>query len=147
MNRISAYFTAVLLLALSLASGVADARSAAAGHGTLRSQMEVIHETFGVNFVYDSSLDLDVPCKGLSTRPDRGSLEESLRTLFAGTGIEYEIMKKYIVLTRAGSKKKPKNYTIFIEEQHDTHPASMETAITAVRRTAKNFFFIFFSSL
>jgi hypothetical protein len=26
---------------------------------TLKSQMEVIHEVFGVNFVYDSSLDLD----------------------------------------------------------------------------------------
>ena len=149
MNRISAYFTAVLLLALSLASGVADARSAAAGHGTLRSQMEVIHETFGVNFVYDSSLDLDVPYKGQPLpsgrlpdssgrhpRPDRGSLEESLQTLFAGTGIEYEIMKKYIVLTKAGSKKKPKDYTIFIEEQHDTLSESRITAVQDRRRNA-----------
>ena len=130
------------------------------GDPTLKSQMEVLHETFGVYFVYDSSLDLDVPYKGPSDRhpdpsdrlpdssgrhpdssgrhprPDRGSLEESLRTLFSGTGIEYEIMKKYIVLTRAGSKKKPKDYTIFIEEQHDTINESVVTALVDPKRNS-----------
>ncbi len=126
------------------------------GDPTLKSQMEVLHETFGVNFVYDSSLDLDVPYKGQPLpsdrhsdssgrhhdpsgrhpRPDRGSLEESLQTLFAGTGIEYEIMKKYIVLTRAGSKKKTKDYTIFLEEQHDTLSESRITAVQDRRRNA-----------
>ena len=37
-------------------------------------------------------------------------------------------MKKYIVLTKAGSKKKPKDYTIFIEEQRDTIDESRITA-------------------
>ncbi len=101
---------------------------------TLKTQLEILHETFGVNFVYDSSIDLDIPCKGLSTRPDRGSLEGSLQTLLAGTGIEYEIMKKYIVLTKAGSKKKPKDYTIFIEEQRDTLAESRITAIADPQR-------------
>ena len=97
-----------------------------------------------MNFVYDSSIDLDVPYKGPSMksltdpsdrhpRPDRESLEEALKTLFADTGIEYEIMKKYIVLTKAGSRK-PKDYTIFIEEQRDTLDESRITAYIDRRR-------------
>ena len=111
---------------------------------TLKSEMEYLHQVFGVNFVYDSSIDLDVPYKGPSMksltdpsdrhpRPDRESLEEALKTLFADTGIEYEIMKKYIVLTKAGSRK-PKDYTIFIEEQRDTLDESRITAYIDRRR-------------
>ena len=135
---------------------------------TLKSQMEVIHEVFGVNFVYDSSLDLDRIAghagndvlketdndvikktandviektvkdvlSSRHSRLDRESLEASLAALFKDTGIEYEIMKKYIVLTKAGSKKKPKDYTIFIEEQHDTIDESRITAIIDRRRNA-----------
>ena len=92
---------------------------------TLKTEMESLHQIFGVNFIYDSSLVLDVPYKGKpmeqiagpSVRGDKATLEECLKTLFAGTGIDYEIMKKYVVLTRAGAKKKPKEYTIFIEER------------------------------
>ncbi|MBR5299662.1 MAG: TonB-dependent receptor, partial [Bacteroidales bacterium] len=96
--------------------------------------MEVIHEVFGVNFVYDSALDLNIPYRGQSLPCH--SLEASLDALFKGTGIDYEIMKKYIVLTKAGSKKKPKDYTIFIEEQHDTLNESRITAIVDRRRNA-----------
>ena len=111
---------------------------------TLKSQMEVIHEVFGVNFVYDSSLDLDQIAghagndviSSRHSRLDRESLEACLDAIFKGTGIEYEIMKKYIVLTKAGSKKKPKDYTIFIEEQHDTIDESRITAIVDRRRNA-----------
>ena len=127
---------------------------------TLKSQMEVIHEVFGVNFVYDSSLDLDQIAghagndvlkeadndviektandilSSRHSRLDRESLEACLAALFKDTGIDYEIMKKYIVLTKAGSKKKPKDYTIFIEEQHDTIDESRITAIIDRRRNA-----------
>lgn len=114
----------------------------AAAQPTLRSGMEILHEIYGVNFIYDSSLALDVPYKGKpmneiasrNDRSDRQSLETCLKTLFAGTGIDYEIMKSYIVLTKAGSKKKPKDYTIFIEEQHDTLNESIITAYTDRRR-------------
>ena len=79
----------------------------AAAQPTLRSGMETLHEIYGVNFIYDSSLALDVPYKGKpmneiaphNDRSDRQSLETCLKTLFAGTGIDYEIMKSYIVLT------------------------------------------------
>ena len=120
---------------------------------TLKSEMEVIHESLGVNFVYDSEIELNVPYSGkpmkeviksrrtdrmLSVLPDsdRASLELCLQTLFAGTGIEYEIMKKYIVLTQADKRKKPKDYTIFIEEQHDTLNESIITAIVEPRRNS-----------
>ena len=114
----------------------------AAAQPTLRSGMETLHEIYGVNFIYDSSLALDVPYKGKpmneiaprNARSDRQSLETCLKTLFAGTGIDYEIMKSYIVLTKAGAKKKPKDYTIFIEEQHDTLNESIITAYTDRRR-------------
>ena len=111
---------------------------------TLKSGMESLHEIYGVNFIYDSSIALDIPYKGkpmkdIAPRNARGnqqSLETCLETLFAGTGIDYEIMKSYIVLTKAGSKKKPKDYTIFIEEQHDTLNESIITAYTDRRRNA-----------
>jgi len=105
---------------------------------TLKSQMEFLHDEYGVNFVYDSSLDLTKPYQGrdlsqvakenLDTQ-DKG-LEICLKTLFSGTNIEYEIMKKYIVLTQADKKKKPKDYTIFIEQQHDTINEAVITALT-----------------
>ena len=31
---------------------------------TLKTEMEALHQIFGVNFIYDSSLVLDVPYKG-----------------------------------------------------------------------------------
>ena len=99
---------------------------------TLKKEMEKIHAHFGVNFVYDSSLDLDQPYTGkslnLRTQRTYEQLREALLFLFADTGIEFEIMKKYVVLTKAGSKKKPRDYTILIEEQHDTINESIVTA-------------------
>lgn len=71
---------------------------------TLISQMEMIHEIYGVNFVYDSSINLEIPYEGeklpCSLKKDQESLEQCLKILFAGTGIEFKIMKRYIVLTQ-----------------------------------------------
>lgn len=92
---------------------------------TLRSQMKAVHERLGVNFVYDSALEIDMECASASVS---GNLEESLDAIFSGTGISYEIMKKYVVLTKEGSRKKPKDYTIFIEEQTDTLDEARITA-------------------
>lgn len=52
---------------------------------TLKSQMELIHERFGVNFVYDASLELDrmtLPAPLVISDSDRASLELCLQTLF-----------------------------------------------------------------
>ena len=78
---------------------------------TLKSEMEVIHKSLDVNFVYDSAIEINVPYSGkpmkdvikgrrtdgrtsVMSDADRASLELCLKTLFADTGIEYEIMKK-----------------------------------------------------
>ena len=102
---------------------------------TLRSEMEYLNNEYGVNFVYDSSLDIYRTYNGRSLTEisasnskseDRG-LDACLAALFRDSGISYQIMKKYVVLTRADSRKKPKDYTIFIEEQHDTLNESVIT--------------------
>ena len=106
---------------------------------TVRDQMTVLNEIFGVNFVYDSSLDLDVRYEGKSMEDlvkDGADLGRCLQTLLDGTDIDYEINRKYVVLTRKGSKKKPKNYAVLIEEQHDTLSESRITAIVDRQRNA-----------
>ena len=98
------------------------------GSPTLKSEMMVIHELLDVNFVYDSAIEIDAPYTGKpmkhiikhSDKVHQALLDECLETLFDGTNIKYEKMKKYIVLTQTDKKKKPRDYTIFIEEQHDT---------------------------
>ena len=111
---------------------------------TLKSEMEVIHESLGVNFVYDSAIEINVPYSGKPMKDIiKGNkkehsvlLEECLVTLFAGTNIEYEVMKKYVVLTQADKRKKPKDYTIFIEEQNDTINESIITALIDPKRNS-----------
>ncbi len=133
----------ILLLAFVLPS-LAHTQAAVMTDGdmTLKSQMEVLHKHFGINFVYDSSLDLDIPYRGepmkaLAGRSDdRESLDACLKSLFKDTGIRYEINRKYVVLTKADSKKKPKDYTIFIEEQHDTINESVVTALIDSKRNS-----------
>ena len=97
--------------------------------------MEYLNNEYGVNFVYDSSLDIYRTYNGRSLTEisasnskseDRG-LDACLAALFRDSGISYQIMKKYVVLTKADSRKKPKDYTIFIEEQHDTLNESVIT--------------------
>ena len=140
MKHVQKILTAIILMTVVL---TASAQTKPAEGATVRELMEVIHEIFGVNFVYDSSLDLDQIAgragndviSSRHSRLDRESLEACLAALFKDTGIDYEIMKKYIVLTKAGSKKKPKDYTIFIEEQRDTIDESRITAYID-RRTA-----------
>ena len=71
---------------------------------TLKSEMEVIHESLCVNFVYDSAIEINIPYSGKPMKDiikasrkgrsdvmpdsDRASLELCLKTLFAGTNIE-----------------------------------------------------------
>ena len=106
---------------------------------TLKSEMEVIHESLGVNFVYDSAIEINIPYSGKpmkdiikgNKKEHAALLDECLKILFTSTNIEYEVMKKYIVLTQADKRKKPKDYTIFIEEQHDTINESIITALTS----------------
>ena len=67
---------------------------------TFISEMNVLKDRFNVTFVYDSSLPLDGTCRSVR---GRGSLSRSMRDLFEGSGIEYEIMGDTVVLKRAKS--------------------------------------------
>lgn len=97
---------------------------------TLRTEMEEIHEKFGANFIYDSSLEIDVPATK-DVKMDGRTLEQCLDELFSGTDIQWSIQKKYVVLVYKDKKRKPRDYTIFIEEQHDTINESIVTAQTS----------------
>ena len=138
MKHVQKILTAIILMTVVL---TASAQTKRTERATVRELMEVVNEIFGVNFVYDSSLDLDLiagndALSSRHSRLDQESLEACLDALFKDTGIDYEIMKKYIVLTKADSKKKPKDYTIFSEEQHDTSDEARITAIIDRRRNA-----------
>ena len=122
MKKLNLIFCALLLCTAAIA-GKGDIP-------TLKEQMLAIHDHFGVNFIYDSSLELDVP-SAKKVDPRKHTLEECLTDLFEGTGIEWEIQKKYVVLTHRDRKRRPKDYTIFIEEQHDTLNESRITALTS----------------
>ena len=55
----------LLLITTTLAMAFfAIAPASAQQSRTLKSEMEVIHESLGVNFVYDSDLNIDVPYSG-----------------------------------------------------------------------------------
>ena len=139
MKHVLLLITAVIAMAFSAVSSAREQQSR-----TLKSEMEVIHEHLGVNFVYDSAIDLNVPYSGRPIKDiikgkkmeDSVLLDECLRTLFAGTGIEYDVMKKYIVLTQADKRKKPKDYTIFIEEQKDSIDEAVITALIDPRKNS-----------
>ena len=70
MKHVLSFFTAIVMMVLLTVSVCTDARSSRDDRGkmTLKSQMEVIHQTFGVNFIYDSSIDLDIPYNGPSMK-------------------------------------------------------------------------------
>ena len=136
----------VLLLMISAIAMafIAMAPASAQQSRTLKSEMETIHELLGINFVYDSSIDLHVPYAGKSIRSiivgnnkeKSALLTECLQTLFEGSKIDYERMKKYVVLTQSDKRKKPKDYTILVEEQQDTIDVAIVTALVDPKRNS-----------
>lgn len=71
---------------------------------TVREQMELIQKLHHVNFVYDSSLNLDIIYQGRSLLSV--NLEVSLQELFGTTDIKWEVRNKYVLL------KKRRKFTI-----------------------------------
>lgn len=104
------------------------------GQRPLREMMACIHDRFEVNFVYDSSIDMDRPCpdRADSLLRDTGTtLEEALQATFSDSGISWEVSGRYVVLKKPGAKK----YTIYITEKRDT---LKESIITSERRITGN---------
>lgn len=65
---------------------------------TVREQMELVQKLHHVNFVYDSSLNLDIIYQGRSIL--NLSLEASLQELFGTTDIKWELRNKYVLLKK-----------------------------------------------
>lgn len=116
-------FLALMTVAATEAPGKRDIQP------TIKEQMHKIHQHFDINFIYDSSISLDAPTEARPD-PERQTLEECLETLFKDTDIVWEVNRKYIILKHKDKKHKPKDYTIFIEEQRDTLSESRITALT-----------------
>ena len=64
---------------------------------TLRDKVMQVRETYGVKFVYDSTIDLDLPYTGGPAGEGEG-LEEALDRIFGGSGIEWRRRRGHIVL-------------------------------------------------
>ena len=66
MRHVLTLLTTILAMAV-LAVAVPETSQARPSRGepvTVRAEIEILHNLFGVNFIYDSSLDLDIPYKG-----------------------------------------------------------------------------------
>lgn len=63
---------------------------------TVRQQMENIRQKYGVRFVYDSSVRLNMPYSGKAAGD--GDLDSTLRELFSGTGLKWERNGNYVVI-------------------------------------------------
>ena len=98
MSKLSLHFIWAVLIATLLPgfgqSLLAQTRS------TYASEMKSLGDKYGVTFIYDSSLPLDVACWSVTSRL---SLTSSLRELFDGTGINYEIKGRTVVLRKAAA--------------------------------------------
>lgn len=63
---------------------------------TVKEQMELVRKLHRINFIYDSSLNVDIPYHG---KPLQGlGLELSLQELFGKTNLKWEVRGKYVLL-------------------------------------------------
>ena len=68
-------------------------------NATLKARMDSLERAFDIHFVYDASLPVEVPT---SFEVDAAaSLRQNLERLFDGTGINWQLKKKHVVLTPA----------------------------------------------
>lgn len=119
MSRIVA-----IILIFSLFSSISNAQSS----GTVKDGMKAVSEHYGVFFAYDSKLPVDAYFAGQDFKGK--NLKSSLRALFAGTGIEWKVSGKYVLLT-ASAPELPVEIFADIREpgvQMDTIAPSIITA-------------------
>ena len=65
---------------------------------TVKERMEWIEAEYGVNFVYDSSINMDIPYRGTGAADTSIKLQDALKDLFKGTGMEWDVKRKYIAV-------------------------------------------------
>lgn len=93
-----------LLFLLSLTAGAQTATS------TIRQQMDRLHETTGVNFVYDASLNVGQNYNGPELKGL--SLSKALKTLLEGSGISFQLSGKYVMLFKETAHKSTRRFTL-----------------------------------
>lgn len=79
---------------------------------TLHDQMEQVQRDYGVHFVYDADLRLDVPYRGEDL--SRKSVDEALRALFAGQNITYTKRRNNIILRAVAPVQKKDKITAWM---------------------------------
>lgn len=81
---------------------------------TLRREIEQVQRDYGVHFVYDASLPLDVPYRGEAL--SRKSLSDALSTLFAGQNITYSKRRNNIILRASKATSSPLPHTFSLSK-------------------------------
>ena len=123
MSKLSLHFIWLVLIATLLQgfeqSLLAQTRS------TYSSEMKSLSDKYNVTFIYDSSLPLNVACWSVASRL---SLSRSLRELFDGSGIRYEVRGSTIVLRKAGEAASV-NYEGTAVVYDTLHPASYDGSV------------------
>lgn len=80
----------ILVLCFLLVSFISFAQT------TLHEQMLRVQDIYHVHFIYESTLNVNVPYKGAEIKG--GAIKDVLRTLFEGHNIKYNIRKNNIIL-------------------------------------------------
>lgn len=94
---------------------------------TLKDRMDEIQTRHGVSFVYDSSLELGMPCVGGGI--DGLDLRQSLEKTFLDTGIDWKIRRRHVVLNLAQAKEVSLDIAgETVEERRDTIAESRITS-------------------
>ena len=92
---------------------------------TYASEINALKDKYNVTFVYDSSLPLNVACWSVASRL---SLSRSLRELFDGSGIGYEVHGSTIILRKAGEAASV-NYEGTAVVYDTLHPVSYDGSV------------------
>ena len=90
---------------------------------TIRQQMDWLHRTKKVNFVYDSSLDAELNGKYSGPNIQRLSVKKALKALFEKTHILYTLNANYVIL-----KRKP------LQQQISTSHTNINHKVQRVQR-------------
>lgn len=87
----------ILILFIAVLIG-AEAYAQNAPQTTVRDRMAWMESVYGVRFVYDSTVNMDIPYRGNGSKDTGVKLRDALRDLFKGTGMEWDIKRKYIAV-------------------------------------------------
>ena len=98
----------LLLILLLLTSLVAEAKPPT----TVKQQMDYLHKTHHMNFVYDADIDVERSYYGPNISGMK--LTDALRNVFQGTDIDWEVQGRYILLHKREIKVQQKR----VQQRH-----------------------------